>query len=1086
MASERSGIVLRRIQTLWDEGRIGAWTDEQLLERFTATGSAGEAAFEAIILRHGPMVLGVCRRVLRDPNDVEDAFQATFLILARKPGAIRKGEVLGGWLCRVAYRVATRARALAARHRATEPRDRMAESAPTEELVERDDLIAAILGEVQLLPEKYRLPVQLCYLEGRTHDEAAAQLAWPVGTVRTRLAWARDRLRDRLSRRGLALSAACIDRSLLSLKASADVPAALVEATVAAAGGHAIGTGATTLAAGVMRAVLMNKLKVGLVLILVLGSLSGIALSFAGARVGKVGPTTASTEGRNDPRVAESQAGKQDDAATTGVGTVFFRVVAPGTRQPLARVTLKVWGDAKLVHQQVTDETGRVVIALPREKFDRLYVTARNEGFAPMKVDLRRADLPDLEVPRSYTLTMSRSSSIGGLVRDEDGRPIEGVTVSVYETSRRDRAREAIDLGDASARTDAQGRWHVDLIPEDFDVGDLQFGFSHPELLSVFDSSRFHPSPTPKELRSQSGVTVLYRGLTVTGRVLDRDGRPIAGALVRIGRRVFSEPVKTEADGGFRFRSAPAGETTLIVEAERHALESRPVRLGAGLPPLEIRLGPGRTIRGRVVDAQERPVAGAFVAVSHWSGGNGPETVTWHTQTAADGRFVWDGAPNDRVALAGFKQNYSVDTRVVEPADKEVVFKLTATTPLRIRGFVIDAETGRPIEMFRVVPIIQPSGIHMMDSAKTHHRGRYVFEDPPTAQPYSIRIEAQGHLPAESPSYPHDGGEQVFNARLSKGRWIEGAVQGPGGFPLAGAEVVLVTGNGVRIVGGRTYQREHHPHLLTGPDGRFAFSPPGVPYRVVAVHEQGYAEGSARAIDAGQGLKIEPWGRIEGTLRVGGKTLAHETIYAEVEEARRDPGESRIESMDQVQTDEHGHFVFDRLPPGDAEAFWMPERNGARTTPDRYYRPSFIAVQPGQTARLDIVLEGGPPLLGRIVVPGKKGRPLDSMRARAYLVSKSPEIPYPPELTEAERKEWLEQWQLTDAGRAYRRWRRSYGHSLEVREDGSFRVDEIQPGAYELHVQLSGIPKLVRQVVIPEAAGNQSDKAVDLGSLTVE
>src|SRR5262249_26521368 len=155
-----------------------------LLERFASRGGAGEAAFEAIVLRHGPMVLGVCRRVLRESHDVEDAFQATFLILARRAGAIRKGEVLGGWLCRVAYRVAARARALAARRGGNEPRERMASSPPPEELVERDDLSAAILGEVQLLPEKYRLPVQLCYLEGRTHDEAASELAWPVGTVR--------------------------------------------------------------------------------------------------------------------------------------------------------------------------------------------------------------------------------------------------------------------------------------------------------------------------------------------------------------------------------------------------------------------------------------------------------------------------------------------------------------------------------------------------------------------------------------------------------------------------------------------------------------------------------------------------------------------------------------------------------------------------------------------------------------------------------------------------------------------------------------------------------------------------------------
>ncbi len=122
MGSERSAIVLKGIRSLWDEGRVGALTDQQLLERFAARdGDAAESAFEAIILRHGPMVLGICRRVLRDSTEMEDAFQATFLILARRAGSIRRGEHLGGWLCRVAYRVAMRARVLAGRRTAIEP-----------------------------------------------------------------------------------------------------------------------------------------------------------------------------------------------------------------------------------------------------------------------------------------------------------------------------------------------------------------------------------------------------------------------------------------------------------------------------------------------------------------------------------------------------------------------------------------------------------------------------------------------------------------------------------------------------------------------------------------------------------------------------------------------------------------------------------------------------------------------------------------------------------------------------------------------------------------------------------------------------
>ena len=369
MGSGQSGIVLRQIRTLWDEGRVGALTDEQLLERFAARcGVADEAAFEALILRHGPMVLGVCRRVLRDPHEAEDAFQATFLILARQAGSIRKGEVLGGWLCRVAYRVAARSRALAARRGPIEAPGRIPSAgAPPDELAERDDLCAAILEEVQLLPEKYRLPVQLCYLEGRTHDEAALQLAWPVGTVRTRLGWARDRLRVNLARRGLALSAGLVGTALISLKASAEVPAPLVEATVGAAVGRATGTAATALAAGVLRATLMSRLKLAVLLIVAGGSLAGVALPYTLARIGRAGPAVA---------VAGRGRGQEAVATSREVRTVFFRVVDRKTKQPIPGVTLKVWIDGKMVRQQVTDESGRMVIPLPEKEPERLTVTA--------------------------------------------------------------------------------------------------------------------------------------------------------------------------------------------------------------------------------------------------------------------------------------------------------------------------------------------------------------------------------------------------------------------------------------------------------------------------------------------------------------------------------------------------------------------------------------------------------------------------------------------------------------------------------------------------------------------------------------
>jgi RNA polymerase sigma factor (sigma-70 family) len=182
-------------------------SDRRLLDDFVRTQDPG--AFRSLVSRHGADVHRVCRSVLRDSHDAEDAFQATFLVLARKAPAIRDPDLLGGWLRGVAYRVAVGARRRAARRRAIErTRAEMARNAhllPPAEVT--PELRRIVRDELERLPESYRQPIELCYLDGLTHQEAARRLDWPVGTVKVRLVRARRLLRERLDRRGVALGA---------------------------------------------------------------------------------------------------------------------------------------------------------------------------------------------------------------------------------------------------------------------------------------------------------------------------------------------------------------------------------------------------------------------------------------------------------------------------------------------------------------------------------------------------------------------------------------------------------------------------------------------------------------------------------------------------------------------------------------------------------------------------------------------------------------------------------------------------------------------------------------------------------------
>jgi RNA polymerase sigma factor (sigma-70 family) len=211
-------------------------TDGDLLDAFAIRRDG--ASFEALVRRHGPMVYGVCRRVLRDAHDAEDAFQATFLVLVRRAAAVPRAAV-GNWLYGVAYRTALNARRAAARRRARE-RPEVVMPQPTTEPAEAWDELRPLLDqELSRLPDKYRSAVVLCDLEGQTRKEAARQLGLPEGTVSGRLTTARRLLADRLARRGLTLSVAGLTAALTQGAASAAVPTALVAATVQAAGAAA-------------------------------------------------------------------------------------------------------------------------------------------------------------------------------------------------------------------------------------------------------------------------------------------------------------------------------------------------------------------------------------------------------------------------------------------------------------------------------------------------------------------------------------------------------------------------------------------------------------------------------------------------------------------------------------------------------------------------------------------------------------------------------------------------------------------------------------------------------------------------------
>jgi RNA polymerase sigma factor (sigma-70 family) len=341
MVNGRTRAAMREVVRIFQDGTLAGLSDREILARFV--GARDEAAFEALLARHGPMVWNVCRQILRQPDDVEDAFQATFLALACKAGTLHIGESLGPWLYRVASRVAARARA--DRRRRTD-RERSAGPVPESdpdrgEAAGLEEICRVVHQELGCLPERLRGPIVLCYLEGMTHEQAARQLGCPVGTVRSRLARARDRLRGRIARRGLVNPTAALGVMLTSSgrasTISPHVPKSLVKiAAKLAAGTASLGGGGCGVPARVaillegVLIVLRTKQLVGsMAALAAIGIVATVAALSVFSASGQTGGASDSGPIGPDGRRIGARQGEETIVKTYYVGDLLLAASAP-------------------------------------------------------------------------------------------------------------------------------------------------------------------------------------------------------------------------------------------------------------------------------------------------------------------------------------------------------------------------------------------------------------------------------------------------------------------------------------------------------------------------------------------------------------------------------------------------------------------------------------------------------------------------------------------------------------------------------------------------------------------------------------
>ena len=756
--------------------------------------------------------------------------------------------------------------------------------------------------------------------------------------------------------------------------------------------------------------------------------------------------------------IAQSEVSEGEKEAKTEQ-ILNLQVISKVTREPIsdAELSIRIMQESR---EDKTDKDGRCKIVLGENMPDYLRVEVRKEGFVPIRLSWRQSEART-GIPDQYTLDLETGTSIGGIIHDEQGNPVKGVKVYLLVPGGDEIERAAIY--DHIETTSADGRWRCDIIPSK--LNDIWIRLAHPDYISDEMYGKT-PKPPIEQLRAMTGVMVMMQGLTVSGRVIDANDRPIEGASVAQGSDRFGShypSARTDSEGRFEFGNVRPGEMVLTVQANSYSPDLKNLTVHKEMEPVNFRLESGHIIRGRIADTKGNPIAGAFVAADTW---RGHRSLEWRVDTDAEGRFKWNEAPADEVLIDMGKQQYmSVRNYGMSPSEQE--YEITMPPELKIRGKVVDADTGEPISEFKLLSGIDWGGDRPISwqrrNTKTFNQGQYEIGFSYPYPAHLIRIEAEGYKPGISRPIGSDEGEVTSDFKLEKGTGPTGIVHLPDGRPASGAEVILCTpSQGAYIHNGRNQQRRNSQYVETNEDGKFSFPVQTDVYAIVVLHDEGYLEVDESDLAESTDLTLQSWATVTGKVLIGKNPAANETVRLGFDKPY-DRSAPRINHNYQAVTDSNGTFVLEHVPPGEAKISRSIKISDRRSV---YSHSMSLETKAGQT--VSITIGGtGRPVTGKVQVPDYLKEKFDWQHTDYHLRINSSEGPY-----------------------------KQLGFKIEG--DGTFRIDDVPTGDYQLSVNAYEPPadprafrgkrigSLSQHFIIPEMPNGRSDEPMDLGVLELD
>ncbi|MSU61772.1 MAG: redoxin domain-containing protein [Pedosphaera sp.] len=706
-----------------------------------------------------------------------------------------------------------------------------------------------------------------------------------------------------------------------------------------------------------------------------------LAVSFAVYHVFAGGNLIAADAPTDAKKPAETAATEKDAAPEADVEPatrkLIFRAIDSGTQKPIAGMRLNVsvmFERARMTPGPFfTDDEGTATVEYA-EGANYLHIRTVHDSYPPkfLSWEKRRNDA----IPTDYLYKVEAGEQIGGVVVNEKGEPIPDLKliIAVQDDPRRE-ASDRFEMFDHGERTNDEGKWSCTHIPKGAN-GRFSISLNHPDYIATMFVADVPENNFPgdrvsiSDLRAAKVRLVVKEGILVTGLVVDPEDKGVAGARVMLGQRWGNPPIPpqdTDLDGRFTFEHCAPGEMPLTITSDGFAPSVQTVKITPGMKEMEVKLAKGAILKGRVIDNKGNGISGARVNLQNYGNNSGNQTVEWNSTTDEEGRFTWNGAPNESVMLGIYKQDFAnLNGQQVAPGEQEHLFTLRKAPRVVVK--VIDAGTKQPIPEFKVTP-----GQQWGESAgqvnwhswqnKPGRNGEHTFTWSESER-LAVKIDAPGYLPEIARSSPKEGEDITLTFAMKKGTGLSGLVVFSDGKPASGTELAIRGGGSsyLSLAQGRFGNRNPDVQVVTADDkGAFAFNPEAEAKMIYAVHDKGYAEVAVANFKTNEPIKLQAWGRIEGVLKIA--KPANQAVMLNQGMMTGPEGIQYDFEGFQARTDTDGKFLFSKVPPGERMLVRLAKAEQNSWT---YSMNTPVTVKPGETT--SVVMGGtGRSVVGRVV-----------------------------------------------------------------------------------------------------------------------